>query len=68
MNTFSRYILKSFLWQFLLILIGFTALLQLFDLLNNSADILRDHMGRMGAIFEYAVLRLPEIVSFLIPF
>jgi lipopolysaccharide export system permease protein len=68
MNTFSRYILKSFLWQFLLILIGFTALLQLFDLLNNSADILRDHMGRMGAIFEYAVLRLPEIVSFLVPF
>ncbi|WP_374313256.1 LPS export ABC transporter permease LptG [Dongia sp.] len=68
MNTFSRYVLKNFLWQFLLLLIGFTALLQLFDLLNNSADILNDHMGRISAVFEYAALRLPEITSFLVPF
>ncbi len=68
MNTFTRYILKSFLWHFLLLLIGFTALLQLFDLLNNSTDILQDHEDQMSALFEYAALRLPEIVSFLIPF
>jgi lipopolysaccharide export system permease protein len=68
MSTFSRYVLKSFLWQFLLLLIGFTALLQLFDLLNNSADILNDHMGKISAVFEYAALRLPEIASFLVPF
>jgi lipopolysaccharide export system permease protein len=68
MNTFSRYILRSFLWQFLLLLIGFTALLQLFDLLNNSADILKDHNGQIGAVAEYALLRLPEIASFLTPF
>ena len=67
MNTFSRYVLRSFLWQFAL-LIGFTALLQLFDLLNNSADILQDHLGDMSAVAEYAALRLPEIASFLIPF
>lgn len=68
MNTFGRYVLRSFLWQFLLLLIGFTALLQLFDLLNNSADILQDHLGQLSAVAEYAVLRLPEIASFLIPF
>lgn len=68
MNTFSRYILKSFIWQFVLFLVGFTALLQLFDLLNNSADILKDHGGRIDAVAEYAVLRLPEIASFLVPF
>lgn len=68
MNTFSRYILKSFLWHFLLLLIGFTALLQLFDLLSNSTDILRDHLGEISAVFEYGALRLPEIISFLIPF
>lgn len=68
MSTFSRYVLRSFLWQFLLLLIGFTALLQLFDLLNNSADILQDHQGQMVAVAEYALLRLPEIASFLIPF
>ncbi|WP_374383578.1 LPS export ABC transporter permease LptG [Dongia sp.] len=68
MSTFSRYVLKNFLWQFMLLLIGFTALLQLFDLLNNSADILQDHMGQMSALLEYAALRVPEIVSFLVPF
>lgn len=68
MNTFSRYVLRSFLWQFLLLLIGFTALLQLFDLLNNSADILEDHGGQLSAVAEYALLRLPEIASFLTPF
>lgn len=68
MNTFGRYVLRSFLWQFLLLLIGFTALLQLFDLLNNSTDILEDHAGQMSAVAEYALLRLPEIASFLTPF
>ncbi|MBL8711101.1 MAG: LptF/LptG family permease, partial [Rhodospirillaceae bacterium] len=68
MSTFGRYVLRSFLWQFVLFLVGFTALLQLFDLLNNSADILADHGGRVSAVIEYAVLRLPEIASFLVPF
>lgn len=68
MNTFSRYILKTFVWQFVLFLVGFTALLQLFDLLNNSADILKDHNGRISAVVEYTFLRLPEISSFLVPF
>jgi lipopolysaccharide export system permease protein len=68
MNTFSRYVLRNFLWQFMLLLVGFTALLQLFDLLNNSAEILQDHLGEISAVAEYALLRLPEIASFLIPF
>lgn len=68
MSTFSRYILRSFLMQFVLFLVGFTALLQLFDLLNNSADILTDHGGRISAVFKYAALRLPDIMSFLVPF
>lgn len=68
MNTFGRYVLTSFLWQFLLMLFGFTALLQLFDLLNNSTDILRDHLGKISAVFMYATLRLPEIISFIVPF
>lgn len=68
MNTFTRYVLRNFLVQFILYLVSFTALLQLFDLLNNSADILADHNGRLGAVVEYAFLRLPEIASFLVPF
>ncbi|HVT51153.1 MAG TPA: LptF/LptG family permease [Dongiaceae bacterium] len=68
MSTFSRYILRVFFTQFALLLISFTALMQLFDLLSNSIDVLRRSDGALSELGIYAVLRLPEIVSFLIPF
>jgi len=68
MSTFSRYILRVFFTQFTLLLISFSALMQLFDLLSNSIDVLRRSNGQLSGLGIYAVLRLPEIVSFLIPF
>jgi lipopolysaccharide export system permease protein len=68
LGTFSRYILRVFFSQFLLLLISFTALLQLFDLLSNSIDVLRKSDSGLAGLGLYALLRLPEIVSFLIPF
>jgi lipopolysaccharide export system permease protein len=68
MGTFSRYILRVFFSQFILLLISFTALLQLFDLLSNSVDVLRHSDRGIAGLGLYALLRLPEIVSFLIPF
>ena len=68
MSTFSRYILRVFLVQMALLLISFTALLQVFDLLSNSIDVLNRSGGHFSALALYAVLRLPEIVSFLTPF
>lgn len=68
MSTFSRYILRVFFMQMALLLISFAALLQVFDLLSNSADVLKRGEGHFSALGIYAVLRLPEIVSFLIPF
>src|SRR3954453_24240203 len=68
MSTFSRYILRIFLMQMLLLLISFTALLQVFDLLSNSLEVLNRGGGHFSALALYAVLRLPEIVSFLTPF
>jgi lipopolysaccharide export system permease protein len=68
MSTFSRYILRVFFTQFALLLFGFSALMQLFDLLSNSIDVLQRSGGHLGGLGLYAVLRLPEIVSFLIPF
>jgi lipopolysaccharide export system permease protein len=68
MNLFSRYVLRSFLWIFFTLLFGFVSLFQLFDVLSNGADILENHAGRVGALFEYSALRIPEITSFLIPF
>jgi len=68
MSTFSRYILRVFFTQFAMLLIAFSALMQLFDLLSNSIDVLQRSDGHLRGLALYAVLRLPEIVSFLIPF
>jgi lipopolysaccharide export system permease protein len=66
--TFVKYVLKTFLWHFFLLWLSFTALLQLFDLLNNADDILRQAGGGFHQLLLYAALRLPEIATFLIPF
>jgi lipopolysaccharide export system permease protein len=68
MSTFSRYILRVFFVQMALLLISFTALLQVFDLLANSIEVLNRSDGKFSGLLLYAVLRLPEIVSFLTPF
>jgi lipopolysaccharide export system permease protein len=68
MSTFSRYVLRVFFSQMALLLISFAALLQVFDLLSNSVEVLNRSNGRMSGVLLYAVLRLPEIVSFLTPF
>jgi len=67
-TTFSKYVIKTFFWHFFLLWLSFTALLQLFDLLNNADDILRETNGGLHDLAEYAALRVPEIASFLIPF
>src|SRR3954471_1787190 len=68
MRTFSRYVLRVFFVQMALLLLSFTALLQVFDLLSNSIEVLSRGDGHFSALALYAVLRLPEIVSFLTPF
>ena len=68
MMTFTRYALKTFLWNFCLLWISFTSLLQIVDLLNNSDEVLDRHPRDVGAVMEYAVWRLPELAVFLIPF
>ncbi len=68
MTTFSRYVLRTFLSQLLLLLVGFAALLQLFDLLSNSTEVMQRSNGHLSGLFMYTFLRMPEIVSFLVPF
>jgi lipopolysaccharide export system permease protein len=68
MMTFTRYALKTFLWNFCVLWISFTALLQTVDLLNNSDEVLDRHPRDVGAVMEYAFWRLPELAVFLIPF
>jgi lipopolysaccharide export system permease protein len=68
MMTFTRYALKIFLWNFCVLWISFTSLLQIVDLLNNSDEVLDRHPRDVGAVVEYAIWRLPELAVFLIPF
>jgi len=67
-STFSRYVMRVFLTQFGLLLVSFSALLQVFDLLSNSIDVLKRTKGHLDGLALYAALRLPEIVNFLTPF
>jgi lipopolysaccharide export system permease protein len=68
MMTFTRYALKTFMWNFCVLWISFTSLLQIVDLLNNSDEVLDRHPRDVGAVVEYAIWRLPELAVFLIPF
>jgi lipopolysaccharide export system permease protein len=68
MMTFTRYALRIFLWNFSVLWISFTSLLQIVDLLNNSDEVLDRHPRDFGAVLEYAIWRLPELAVFLIPF
>ncbi|HET6162014.1 MAG TPA: LptF/LptG family permease [Dongiaceae bacterium] len=68
MMTFTRYALRTFLWNFFVLWISFTSLLQVVDLLNNSDEVLDRHPRDAGAVVEYAIWRLPELAVFLIPF
>lgn len=68
MITFMRYALRTFLWNFLVLWLSFTALLQIVDLLGNSDEVLDRHPNDVAAVVEYAIWRLPELAVFLIPF
>jgi lipopolysaccharide export system permease protein len=68
MMTFTRYALRTFLWNFGVMWVSFTSLLQIVDLLNNSDEVLDRHPRDVGAVLEYAIYRLPELAVFLIPF
>jgi len=68
MSTFSRYVMRVFFVQVALLMISFAALLQVFDLLSNSITVIGRSGGELSGLALYALLRLPEIVSFLTPF
>ncbi len=68
MIIFMRYALRTFLWNFFVLWISFTSLLQIVDLLGNSDEVLDRHPGDVSAVVEYSLWRLPELAVFLIPF
>lgn len=68
MTILGRYVTRVFLGQLFLVLISAVALLQLFDVMSQADDLLADLGGGISVILKYSMLRLPILVTFLLPF
>lgn len=68
MSILGRYLSSMFIGNLALILISAVALLQLFDIMSVADDLLEDLGSGFGVILRYSLLRLPVIVTFLLPF
>lgn len=66
--TVARYLTWQMLRRFLLILLGFATLLQLFDVLSNAEDITRKYGEGVLPILRYMAFRYPAIVALVFPF
>ena len=68
MSILGRYITRIFISHLLLVLISAIALLQLFDVMSQADDLLADLGGGVSVMLHYSLLRLPILVTFLLPF
>jgi len=69
MNTVvTRYITVQFLRRFMFILLGFVALVQLFDVLSNADDIVSKFGPGVVPLLRYTLYRLPATASLAMPF
>ncbi|MDH3660511.1 MAG: LptF/LptG family permease [Alphaproteobacteria bacterium] len=68
MSILGRYLTSMFIGHLALILISTVALLQLFDVMSVGDDLLEDLGGGFQVILRYSLLRLPVLVTFLLPF
>ena len=68
MSTLGRYLSGLFIGNLLLVLTSAVALLQLFDLMSVADDLLKDLGGGFSVVLRYTLLRLPILVTFLLPF
>jgi lipopolysaccharide export system permease protein len=66
-STVSRYLTRLYLARFAFLLLGLAVLVVFLDFLADGDDVLEAGGGAVLPILRYSVLRLPEIVSELIP-
>ena len=64
----TRYITVQFLRRFLFILLGFVALVLLFDVLSNADDIVNKFGGGGWPLLRYMMYRLPGTMALAMPF
>jgi lipopolysaccharide export system permease protein len=65
--TGARYLSRTFLSRFGLLLLAFLVLFEVFDLMASGEDVISRN-DSIAALFQYAALRLPEIAAQVLPF
>ncbi len=65
--TLARSILSRFFLLWLMILLGLTGLLSVFDLLANARNVLANHPHALMPLLWYIGLRAQQILSFILP-
>jgi lipopolysaccharide export system permease protein len=65
--TVSRYLSRLYLMRFAFLLLGLALLVVFLDFLADGDEVLKAGGSAVMAILRYTLLRLPEIVSELIP-
>jgi len=68
MSILGRYITRIFIGQLSIVLVSAVAMLQLFDVMSQADNLLADLGGGVSVILHYSLLRLPILVTFLLPF
>jgi lipopolysaccharide export system permease protein len=67
MPTLRRYATRQFTANLALVMLAFVSLLQLFELLAQSDDIIKLHGPRAAAFAWHALLNMPEIITVVTP-
>lgn len=68
MSVLNIYLARLFFMRLLMLLVGLSALIVVLDFLANADQVIETEGGDVMALFRYAGLRLPGIVSDLVPF
>ena len=67
LRTVSRYLSRLYLMRFAFLLLGLALLVVFLDFLADGDEVLKAGGGAATSVLRYTILRLPEIVSELIP-
>lgn len=68
MTVLTRYLSRRFATHYALVLVGLTALALTFELMEEADNVLARSHGEASALLRFSALRLPDIVSQMLPF
>ena len=67
MRVVTTYISRRFAWYFMLILFGMAMFSLTFELMEEADQIMETSQGQPTALLRYSLLRLPDILSQMLP-